>query len=232
MIAWSNDTKEHEASVDNNFHNGSDNGRAATPSDSCLTATVDIKAILNASLRTRYQYASYIIWRPWICKVLHSVEEPTRLEIDSCKNALEVSSRRLSPPLAHSYSTRRLVRFGHSHQLPSNLTDDSYHIYMSIPTGLYLSLVELSPVQRLTLSSLFGILLLFKACALNQSLGRILRSELTDGAIGNSIYFYLAWIRDMKVLHPLARWCWQFLQLVYNDHELVADLHRGVQHNF
>lgn len=39
-----------------------------------------------------------------------------------------------------------------------------------------------------------------------------------------SINLYLTWIRDMKVVHPLARWCWRLLKVIYKDHALVKEL--------
>jgi hypothetical protein len=31
----------------------------------------------------------------------------------------------------------------------------------------------------------------------------------------------LGWMRDMQVIHPVARWGWQLLKVIYKDHPLV-----------
>jgi hypothetical protein len=32
---------------------------------------------------------------------------------------------------------------------------------------------------------------------------------------------YLAWIRDMRVVHPVASWCWRKLRVIYAGHSLA-----------
>jgi len=57
---------------------------------SALAESLRSRIALNANLRTRYKYTEYIIWRPYIFKVLHSPREPTSFEIQACRKAFEV----------------------------------------------------------------------------------------------------------------------------------------------
>jgi len=34
--------------------------------------------------------------------------------------------------------------------------------------------------------------------------------------------FLIAWLRETKVVHPVAWWCWQILQYVYKDNEVMS----------
>lgn len=36
--------------------------------------------------------------------------------------------------------------------------------------------------------------------------------------------YMLRWMRDMQVMHPVARWCWQLLKVIYQEHPQVKDL--------
>jgi hypothetical protein len=33
-------------------------------------------------------------------------------------------------------------------------------------------------------------------------------------------------MRDMQVVHLIARWAWQLLRVIYKDHPLIANLKR------
>lgn len=35
--------------------------------------------------------------------------------------------------------------------------------------------------------------------------------------------YMLRWMLDMQVAHPVAKWCWQLLRVIYKDHPLVKD---------
>ncbi|PQE30552.1 hypothetical protein CJF32_00010066 [Rutstroemia sp. NJR-2017a WRK4] len=164
---------------------------ATSPLNPALTGMLDFKTTLNATLRTRYKYAEYIIWRPIIFRVLHSPQDPAWHDVECCRKAFKACT--LWPlTFATFNSQRRLVP----------------HIYEYTHT-------------------FFGILLLMHVCSFNQFLGPLLHSMEGVSAPGVSISLYLAWMRDMKVVHPLARWCWQFLKVIYKDHELVKDLEGG-----
>lgn len=34
---------------------------------------------------------------------------------------------------------------------------------------------------------------------------------------------YLSWFRDMKLVHPVAAWCWQLVRVLYKDHPVVKE---------
>jgi len=184
-IAW-NDQSTHDIAMSNS---GSDDYREATTSlDPGITGMLDFKTTLNASLRTRYKYAKYIIWRPYIFRVLHSPHDSAGYDVECCRSALKACT--LWPlTFATFHSQRRLVP----------------HIYEYTHT-------------------FFGILVLMRVCSSNQSLGPLLHSMPAAYDFGLSISLYLSWIRDMKVVHPVGRWCWELLKVIYKDHELVKDL--------
>jgi hypothetical protein len=61
-------------------------------------------------------------------------------------------------------------------------------------------------------------------CSLDPFLGLVLCSLPIADDIELSINIYLTWMRDMKVVHPVARWCWRLPKVIYKDHELVKEL--------
>ncbi|XMA13627.1 hypothetical protein WAI453_006418 [Rhynchosporium graminicola] len=187
-IAWADQPMDDIAmsSSDPNNHR-----EASTPLDPALAGMIDFRTILDASLRSRYKYAEYIIWRPYIFRVLHSPQDPAWHDVECCGKAFEACT--LWPlTFAIFHSQRRLVP----------------HIYEYTHT-------------------FFGILILMHVCSFNQFLGPLLHSMPAAFAPEVSIGLYLSWIRDMKVVHPVARWCWQLLKIVYKDHELVKELDGG-----
>lgn len=185
MITW-NDQSMYDIKMSNSHPN--DPRNTVTPLDPALVGMLDFKITLNASLRTRFKYAEYIIWRPFIFKVMHSPQSPSSNDIERCRKAFEACTLwPLTFPIFHSQ--RRLIP----------------HIYEYTHT-------------------FFGILLLLHTCSLNQFLAPLLHLVPAASVHELSIDLYLAWMRDMKVVHPLARWCWELLRLVYTDHKLVKDL--------
>lgn len=58
-----------------------------------ITVTVfHTRMIMNASLRTRYKYAQYLLWRPYVYKVLHFPNSSTDEDIQGCIEAFKVAS--------------------------------------------------------------------------------------------------------------------------------------------
>jgi hypothetical protein len=53
---------------------------------------LDPNLILTASLQTRYKFALYLIYRPYIYKALHTPELVTKDDLEGCAKALYVSS--------------------------------------------------------------------------------------------------------------------------------------------
>lgn len=51
----------------------------------------NIKAVLNASLQTRYKYAQYLLWRPYVYKVLHFPSVVTEEDLHGCREMFKVS---------------------------------------------------------------------------------------------------------------------------------------------
>jgi hypothetical protein len=49
-------------------------------------------------------------------------------------------------------------------------------------------------------------------------------SPVTRGELELSKGYMLRWMRDMQVIHPVARWCWQLLKVIYRNHPGVEDL--------
>jgi hypothetical protein len=56
---------------------------------------IDPVLLLNSSLRTRYKYVMYLIYRPYLYKALHEPDSVTTTELQGCKTALLVRSTRL-----------------------------------------------------------------------------------------------------------------------------------------
>ncbi len=54
------------------------------------TDIVDFRTILNASLQTRYKYAEYLIWRPYIYSTLQNPGSLTTHGYECCKKAFKV----------------------------------------------------------------------------------------------------------------------------------------------
>ncbi len=57
------------------------------------TSHISSKMILNATLQTRYKYAEYLIWRPYIYRALEAPAEITRHDIE-CYKAYKVGFSR------------------------------------------------------------------------------------------------------------------------------------------
>lgn len=63
----------------------------AVPDEPAEFNLLDSRTVLNASLQTRYKYAQYLMWRPYIYKVLHFPNLITEEDIQGCKEAFKVS---------------------------------------------------------------------------------------------------------------------------------------------
>jgi hypothetical protein len=61
--------------------------------DQSVPAVLDNSVVLNASLRTRYKYAQYLILRPYIYRVLHFPNASTEEDIQGCREAFKVNSK-------------------------------------------------------------------------------------------------------------------------------------------
>lgn len=86
-IAWDEDSQEDVTMFDPDRDIYRE---AITPIDPAITGMIDSKAILNAALRTRYKYAQYIIWRPYIYQILHFPLDSAQHEYECCRRALKV----------------------------------------------------------------------------------------------------------------------------------------------
>lgn len=78
---------------DDDLQHGAEQATAPTPwqhEGPAAFSLVDSKTVLNASLRTRYKYAQYLMWRPYICKVLHFPNAITEEDIQGCREAFKV----------------------------------------------------------------------------------------------------------------------------------------------
>jgi hypothetical protein len=59
--------------------------------DSRMTDVLDFRSVLNAALRTRYKYAEYLIWRPYVFRALHFPGDLSEYDYECCSKALKVS---------------------------------------------------------------------------------------------------------------------------------------------
>lgn len=71
-----------------------------TPVDPVAMGRLNMKTVLRATLLTRYKYAQYIIWRPYIYQILHVQIDPSFHSIESSLKALKVS---LGTPRARNF---------------------------------------------------------------------------------------------------------------------------------
>jgi hypothetical protein len=87
------------------------------------------------------------------------------------------------------------------------------------PTPLFIfasSILTSHPIR------FFGILVLQHVAYSDSTLRPILESlpgGLDDFELSRG--WMLGWIRDMQMIHPVARWGWKLLKLIYKDHPLV-----------
>ncbi|RDW87600.1 hypothetical protein BP5796_03294 [Coleophoma crateriformis] len=160
---------------------------ALTQVNSIAMGRIDIRMTLRAILRTRYKYAQYVIWRPYIYQVLHVQKDHSLHNIESSLIALKACTMW---PLTFTafQSQRRLVP----------------HLYEYTHT-------------------FFGILILLHTCSLNPILGPIMKNSPAAYEIELSVNHYLSWIRDMKVVHPVAKWAWYLIKVIYKDHAIVQE---------
>jgi hypothetical protein len=59
--------------------------------DRLTSPILDMKMILHASLQTRYKYALYLLWRPYLYKVLHFPDSSTNEDLQGCIEAIKVT---------------------------------------------------------------------------------------------------------------------------------------------
>ena len=85
-IAWDED-QPLEPVDDINMSNS---GSSSYEEQERHPSIADYRLIMNAALRTRYKYAGYLIWRPYIYRVLEVPMEMTRDEIEHCRKAYKV----------------------------------------------------------------------------------------------------------------------------------------------
>lgn len=146
-IAWNYESKDDIAMSNSD----SDCYREATTlPDLAPSEMLDFKTILNASLRTRYKYAEYIIWRPYIFRVLHSPYDSAKYDVDCCRSAFKVDLRYSIGISISLTPTRRLVVFGHSRLPHSTLSGDLYPISTSILIRMFLFLLA-KPLEKIQL---------------------------------------------------------------------------------
>lgn len=89
-IAW-DDNQLVEAAEDRYVSNS---GYAYRREGGADLSMINYRTILNATLRTRYKYAEYLIWRPYIYGALELPAEITGHDVEYCYKAYKVSFRR------------------------------------------------------------------------------------------------------------------------------------------
>lgn len=67
--------------------------------------------------------------------------------------------------------------------------------------------------------SFFGILILLHVSEKAEVLQPLISAHRE--AIEETTRLLLAWLRDMQVVHPVARWCWQLIRVTHKDHLYV-----------
>jgi hypothetical protein len=89
-IAWDDDQSVEPAEdiPPLNFNEATDKEAVAK---SRKGAIEDFRIVLDAALRTRYKYAEYLIWRPYIFRALHFPTDVTKYDYDCCRKAFKVS---------------------------------------------------------------------------------------------------------------------------------------------
>ncbi|KAL3422158.1 hypothetical protein PVAG01_06314 [Phlyctema vagabunda] len=184
IIAWEEDRDEDVEMADTDMHI---HREATTPVDPASTGKIDFKSILSSSLRTRYKYAKFIIWRPYVYQVLHFPSNATEHSYVCCQKAIKAYC--LWPLTFATFQPQRRL-------IP--------HLYEYTHT-------------------FFTILILVHVSSFSPILGPMLQSPPVAQEIELSITLYLGWIRDMKSVHPVARWCWHLLKGIYKDHQLVRE---------
>jgi len=90
IIAWEDD-QSIEAMEDTSVSYFTYPAFQQAGEDGQATGIVDFKNVLSASLRTRYKYAEYLIWRPYIFRALHSPGDLSDHDYECCSKALKVS---------------------------------------------------------------------------------------------------------------------------------------------
>jgi hypothetical protein len=86
-ISWDDDAVDKETIKPSSFASGV----GSVPPRREMAEMIDFRPVLDASLRTRYKHAQYLIWRPYIYRALHTTQDLTSYEYECCKNAFKVS---------------------------------------------------------------------------------------------------------------------------------------------
>ncbi|RDW73178.1 hypothetical protein BP6252_07085 [Coleophoma cylindrospora] len=178
---------------------------ALTQVNSIAMGRIDIRMTLRAILRTRYKYAQYVIWRPYIYQVLHVQRDHSLHNIESSIVALKVSWA--AAPIRNLAENQKACTMW-------PLTFTAFQSQRRLVPHLY----EYT-------HTIFGILILLHACSLNPILGPIMKNSPAAYEIELSVNHYLSWIRDMKVVHPVAKWAWYLIKVIYKDHAIVQEEH-------
>jgi len=85
-LAWDDEDLEKQAK--GIVHNGEGQDTSLKYSND----VPDMKSVLAAALQTRYKYAHYMLWRPYIYRFLHSQKPLTGYDLQCCQKALNASS--------------------------------------------------------------------------------------------------------------------------------------------
>ncbi|KAH8817439.1 hypothetical protein F5884DRAFT_853856 [Xylogone sp. PMI_703] len=67
----------------------------------------------------------------------------------------------------------------------------------------------------------FGILVLLHICSSSKIIRPLLDVQETHDLVEISQTLLLQWLSDMKSAHPVAKWGWQLIRLLYADHVVV-----------
>ena len=69
--------------------------------------------------------------------------------------------------------------------------------------------------------SFSSILVLLHVCSCSISLGPLVHSEPFSILIPESTTYFLLWLKDMQIVHPVAAWCWRLVKVLYKEHQAV-----------
>jgi len=135
-----------------------------------------------ALLRTRFYYAKYMVYRPFIYKALHFPDQMTQEDAEGAAECLRCCTKwpiTLSPPSRR----KRLI-----------------------------------PYLFCWSQNFLGILIIIHMTRHNAML-RDIRAQLAgqefENEINQTVEMMLDWIRDLKSSDPIALWCWNILQGIY-----------------
>jgi hypothetical protein len=64
---------------------------------------------------------------------------------------------------------------------------------------------------------------LLHVCSNSVRLESIIHRNPLSTLIDQSTTYFLLWLRDMQVIHPVAAWCWRLVRALYNEHPAVRE---------